>query len=469
MAKKKRAQKKPSSPGLFTRMTAFFKDPTTHTIFGLAVLFFALALFSASISFLINWRSDFSLSDQPLSELLQNPETKAHNIFGNLGFALAYSFVYKWFGISALLLAAFIGMIGMRITFMWKGLALLRFLRNAFFWVFWFMVTISFFAGEAYSVYAGGIGFYTNKWLLSVLGTLGTAVLLLFALLGFVAIRFKLTPNRLNGFLPKKKDRLETPVADSKPEEIATEPKPIQVDFDKKDEHLAVKEPKPTQEVMVHMPENEDAKPELNVAETDLEITVEEKPKEEVVSEKEINKKVKEFGEYDPKLDLSKFKLPTIDLLIDYGQSNITIDQDELEANKNRIVETLNNYKIDIAKIKATIGPTVTLYEIVPAAGVRISKIKNLEDDIALSLSALGIRIIAPIPGKGTIGIEVPNKKPQIVSMRQALASEKFQNAQMDLPIALGKTISNETMVADLAKMPHLLMAGATGRVNRWG
>ena len=144
--------------------------------------------------------------------------------------------------------------------------------------------------------------------------------------------------------------------------------------------------------------------------------------------------------------------------------SGITINQEELEANKNKIVDTLNNYKIGIANIKATIGPTVTLYEIVPDAGIRISKIKNLEDDIALSLSALGIRIIAPIPGKGTIGIEVPNQKPSIVSMRSVISASKFQNAEMELPIALGKTISNETFVVDLAKMPHLLMAGATGQ-----
>ncbi|MFN5704842.1 MAG: DNA translocase FtsK 4TM domain-containing protein [bacterium] len=174
---------------------------------------------------------------------------------------------------------------------------------------------------------------------------------------------------------------------------------------------------------------------------------------------------VKEFGEYDPTLDLSTYKYPPLDLLENYGSSTkISVNTEELERNKNKIVETLGHYSIEIAKIKATIGPTVTLYEIVPAAGVRISKIKNLEDDIALSLSALGIRIIAPIPGKGTIGIEVPNQTPEMVAMRSVLASEKYQHAQMDLPIALGKTISNEVFVADLAKMPHLLMAGATGQ-----
>ena len=169
-------------------------------------------------------------------------------------------------------------------------------------------------------------------------------------------------------------------------------------------------------------------------------------------------------GDFDPKADLSAYVFPEIDLLEKHGNDSITINNEELQANKDRILDTLKNYSIEIEKIKATIGPTVTLYEIVPAPGVRISKIKNLEDDIALSLSALGIRIIAPMPGKGTIGIEVPNQKPEVVSMRSIIASEKFQNTSFDLPIALGKTITNETFIADLAKMPHLLMAGATGQ-----
>ena len=178
------------------------------------------------------------------------------------------------------------------------------------------------------------------------------------------------------------------------------------------------------------------------------------------------DKLVDNFGRFDPKLELSKFQFPKLNLLKQYDSEKITIDKDELEENKNRIVETLGNYNISISNIKATIGPTVTLYEIIPDAGVRISKIKNLEDDIALSLAALGIRIIAPIPGKGTIGIEVPNKKPTVVSMHSVISAEKFQKSEMELPVAIGKTISNETLVFDLARMPHLLMAGATGQGN---
>ncbi len=200
--------------------------------------------------------------------------------------------------------------------------------------------------------------------------------------------------------------------------------------------------------------------------EEEIALEVEATPEKEILlTEDEINKKVEEFGEYDPTLDLGTYKFPTIDLLKQYDAAGGTkVDAETLEVNKNNIIETLRNYKIEIASIKATIGPTITLYEIVPAPGVRISKIKNLEDDIALSLAALGIRIIAPIPGKGTIGIEVPNPKPDIVSMHTAISSKAFQEAKMELPLALGKTITNETYTIDLAKMPHLLMAGATGQ-----
>ena len=200
-----------------------------------------------------------------------------------------------------------------------------------------------------------------------------------------------------------------------------------------------------------------------SVAQNSIDVQVE-VLEEKSESDRSINKKVKEFGEYDPKLDLSRFQLPKIDLLKQYGTGQITFDKVEIEQNKDNIVNTLRNYNIEIKEIKATIGPTVTLYEIVPAAGIRISKIKSLEDDIALSLAALGIRIIAPIPGKGTIGIEVPNANPQMVSMKQVIASKKFQEADMELPIAMGRTITNENFVFDLAKMPHLLMAGATGQ-----
>ena len=210
--------------------------------------------------------------------------------------------------------------------------------------------------------------------------------------------------------------------------------------------------------------DDSDSKIDSSESEESLEMEVEDVIEEESLDDNLSQSLLEKQGFFDPKLELSKYSFPSHDLLKDYGEGTITIDQEELEINKNKIVETLSNYKIGISKIKATVGPTVTLYEIVPEAGIRISKIKNLEDDIALSLSALGIRIIAPIPGKGTIGIEVPNQKPSVVSMRSVITSSKFQKAEMELPLALGKTISNETFVVDLTKMPHLLMAGATGQ-----
>jgi S-DNA-T family DNA segregation ATPase FtsK/SpoIIIE len=213
-------------------------------------------------------------------------------------------------------------------------------------------------------------------------------------------------------------------------------------------------------ETELEIEQNGTSTPDIEVADMSVEVA---KP-DAALDAEELNDLRKEFGDYDPTLDLSSYVLPPIDLLKEYGSSAVSVNKQELEDNKNKIVETLSHYKIDIAKIKATVGPTVTLYEIVPAPGVRISKIKNLEDDIALSLSALGIRIIAPIPGKGTIGIEVPNSKPEMVSMRSLIASEKFQNSDAELPIVMGKTITNETFTFDLTKMPHLLVAGATGQ-----
>jgi S-DNA-T family DNA segregation ATPase FtsK/SpoIIIE len=463
MARKKKKAAKPGAIVVFfNRVKEFGQNPTVHAALGLAVIFFSLALLMASISFLFNWQADYNLNDTSFGELLSNPDITSKNIFGTLGFKLAYNFVYRWFGISALLLALFIGALGLRITFRWRLQKPVRLLRNVAFLVLWLMIVIAYLSGETHTVFAGGIGFFLNQWLTSTIGMVGTGILLCFALGGYLVVRLRLTPEKLNKLLSRKPKEVAVEAAD---DAVTQEPEPAEKTVDFNVEESVADE---SRNQSIEIDEAVAPEPEIELPdppENDVPVTVETKTEEEQLTEKEIEKKLKEFGEYDPTLDLSNFKLPTIDLLKDYGQSsNITIDQDELEANKNRIVDTLNNYKIDIAKIKATIGPTVTLYEIVPAAGVRISKIKNLEDDIALSLSALGIRIIAPIPGRGTIGIEVPNKKPKIVSMRNALASEKFQNARMELPVALGKTINNETFVADLVKMPHLLMAGATGQ-----
>lgn len=331
-----------------------------------------------------------------------------------------------------------------------------------------------------YEIYFGLIGNKCYTFLYQYIGVIGIILLLIFTAFIYVIFTFNINFDFL-----KKKERPET--NDDDEENETTESEEEEEDNeDNKDEDEDENEEKekqtPEKPAKVHqtqyLDDDEDitgntekpienkpieTKPETAAEKTDeLEIEVADPTKE-----KQVKKNGEHFGLdtlFDPKLELSSFKLPTLDLLKDYGEDNSLVDKDELEANKKRIVETLSNYSIEIDKIKATIGPTVTLYEIVPAAGVRISKIKGLQDDIALSLAALGIRIIAPIPGRGTVGIEVPNKKPQTVSMRSIIGSEKFQKCGYALPFGIGKTISNESYVADLTKMPHILMAGATGQ-----
>jgi len=341
-------------------------------------------------------------------------------------------------------------------------------LGNVWFWgllgMVWYALLFGFLIPKK-PLFGGVVGFEINDYLKIYIGSTGIALLLIFCTIFYAAIRFKLTPERIASFLKSKKKATKEVLKDTllEQQEVANT---VNFSNDANDKPEIITEEKP----VVDDPNIVDFKPVTPVKEKapakELDVKIEiEKPKEEdTLVENLSDKLLKDFGEFDPTLELAKYKFPTLDLLLEYKNENITVNQEELELNKTKIVETLNNYKIGIASIKATIGPTVTLYEIVPDAGIRISKIKNLEDDIALNLAALGIRIIAPMPGKGTIGIEVPNKKPTVVSMKSVLASQKFQNAQMELPIALGKTISNETFVYDLAKMPHLLMAGATGQ-----
>ena len=304
---------------------------------------------------------------------------------------------------------------------------------------------------------AGGIGIFTEDLLNSAIGNLGTTLLLIAIVSLYIIIAFDINAEKIMYYFNKLKPELR--VKNQEKEEI------IDLPNTEKENIEEIKEEK--KETISETNEIE-ATEELSSTTTDKEneigINITDVKQEEVLSKSEIEKKLEELGEYDPTLELSQYKMPGMDLLNDYGDGKIEVDKADLEDKKNKIVETLGHYKIGIASISATIGPTITLYEIVPDAGVRISKIKNLEDDIALSLAAEGIRIIAPIPGKGTIGIEVPNKTKNTVSMLEVLKSEKFQNNDMALPIAFGKTISNETFVVDLAKMPHLLMAGATGQ-----
>ena len=456
-APKKKGQFRVSGPKLSAR---------NKIILGSFLMFFGLALLLAFTSALFTWQEDQSLLSQ-----LGNREVQAQNLLSKFGVALSNFFIYEGFGVSAFSLAFLTFLSGVYFFFSLNK----KPLQDLWFWGILVMIWLSVFFGffRSSSLLSGTVGFELNDYLQDYLGFIGTILLLSFLLLVYLVVRLKLTPEKILKSFRKTQETFDgkswnrseqSPVADSiatgnpepegeqenssRPEEKPQETKDKKEAANEKNEPVAGK-------VVIKSEDDPD----------DVEMEVETAVEEQV--EGGLSQKlVEDYGEFDPTLELKNFQFPTLELLKDHNVNGggITINQEELEENKNRIVETLKNYKIDIAQIKATVGPTVTLYEIIPEAGIRISKIKSLEDDIALSLSALGIRIIAPIPGKGTIGIEVPNKKSSIVSMRSVVASPRFQNAEMELPMALGKTISNETFVVDLAKMPHLLMAGATGQ-----
>ena len=430
-------------------------------VLGSFLFLLGLALLFSFISYFFTWQVDQSTLDS-----FSDRSMESQNWLNKFGAGIGDFFIYQGFGLAAFALAVLVTLTGFYYFFDKPK----KSLQSFWFWgiivMLWFSVFFGFFADKN-PLLGGMVGFELNDFLQDFIGMIGTILVLVFVAIVYFAVRLKLTPELIGQYLKSKKQAIssEFNTDDSDEREF------VDTAFDKDHIELPVEEDLEDIEEPVlttkSQPEPKPAPLEVNKPEEEenFEIEIEETVEEEELVENLSTKLVQDFGEFDPTLDLSNYKFPSIELLKDYtkGQS-ITIDQEELEENKNRIVDTLKNYKIDIAHIKATVGPTVTLYEIVPEAGVRISKIKNLEDDIALSLSALGIRIIAPIPGKGTIGIEVPNKNARIVSMRSAIASPRFQNAEMELPLTLGKTISNETFVVDLAKMPHLLMAGATGQ-----
>ncbi|MEJ1221714.1 FtsK/SpoIIIE family DNA translocase [Sediminicola sp. 1XM1-17] len=434
-------------------------------ILGSLLMLFSIALFFSFISFYFTWQADQSL----LSEFSDRNE-QAKNLLNKFGASISHFFVYKGFGLASLIFTFLFFITGLHLFLSLDKKGLLRKWIWGLVFIIWISITMGFFA-EKRPLLGGIVGYEMNDFLQDYAGKIGVFLLLLFGLTIILVRLFHFTPEAIINYFKQKSSSLaedfkrKPTVAPEDKEEEETIPEkegPVEVI----DTYTHKKDIPPLQmddaddgfKVEVGNDGDED--------EDDISMEVE-KIKEEVEDTELMSQKlVEDFGEFDPTLELGNYKFPTIELLDQHGASGggITINQEELEENKNKIVETLRNYKIGIAQIKATIGPTVTLYEIVPEAGVRISKIKNLEDDIALSLAALGIRIIAPIPGKGTIGIEVPNKNATIVSMRSVIASPKFQKAEMELPIAFGKTISNETFVVDLAKMPHLLMAGATGQ-----
>jgi len=454
MAKKKITTKKTVAKPRFKKTTSFFGSRQTQTIIGLFILLFSIFLLSSFISYLFNWQEDQS----ELSNFTDK-NIPVKNLLGKIGASISHFFIYKSVGIAALYLPILLFFSGLFIFL--KG-NLTR-VKKSWGWgilgILWVSISFGFFAAKN-SLLGGIIGYELNIYLQQFLGKTGLILALLFLFISYLVIRFKLTPEVIrNSFVKNRKSDSKTII-----EDISDKNK-TKSSFDLPVE----KTPPATKDTSSSSFEEISINKELDITITestessDVEIAIDQIVEENHVNENLSDKLVKDFGEFDPTLELSNYKFPTLNLLKDYNES-ISVDQEELELHKNRIVETLSNYNIGIERIKATVGPTVTLYEIVPEAGIRISKIKNLEDDIALSLAAMGIRIIAPIPGKGTIGIEVPNKKPTMVSMKSVISSTNFQNSEMELPIALGKTISNETFVVDLAKMPHLLMAGATGQ-----
>ena len=493
MAKKTQSTKKTTissdkKPSIF----AFLKTRQAQTILGSFLILFSLFLAIAFISFFFNWQEDQSTLTK-----LTDKTVRSKNLLGKIGANLSHFFIYKGFGIAAFIIAFQVFLTGIYSLFQKKLSKIIISWNWGLIAMLWVSVTLGF-LHKKYALLSGIIGFEINEFSRAFIGKTGLAILLAFFFIAYIVIRYKVT---FDQFIEKLKQRraakeaLELEKAENEPlqkvvvEDEKTEiAKPISLSSNKKEksvvelslenlkptiskhsdvtdtiEKLTLKvEKEPEPELKVEQPitiTKEETVADINDVDIDIAIGREEEHSTQNLSDK----LVKDFGEFDPTLELANFKFPTFNLLKQYNET-ISIDPEELEANKDRIVDTLKNYKIGIAEIKATVGPTITLYEIVPEAGIRISKIKNLEDDIALSLSALGIRIIAPIPGKGTIGIEVPNKKSTIVSMHSVISSKKFQESPMELPIALGKTISNETFVVDLAKMPHLLMAGATGQ-----
>ncbi|OFX26604.1 MAG: cell division protein FtsK [Bacteroidetes bacterium GWA2_31_9b] len=444
---------------------SFFTDERLKIILGVFTLFLAAFLTLAFVSYLFTWKADQSFQ---FENVFSSADIMVENWTGKAGAFLSNMFINKGFGISSFIFPFIFLVIGLRF-FKFRWFPLRRIIKIGLIACILTSILFGFLFGTAKgflgSGLGGGHGFFVSQWLNSLIGKVGTAFLLFGLILSFLlftsnkvvkwikAIIEKLfskkIPSEESTFIEDVVDKPEIEVPQINEEDIIEE----QID-----ENLVFTSRKKETPIV-------QVKPNINVSLTEdnnIELTI-----EESVHPDNLNGGFKslELQDYDPTLDLSSYKLPTIDLLDDYSKnSDGQINKDEIIANKNRIVETLANYKIQIDKIKATVGPTVTLYEIIPAPGVRISKIKNLEDDIALSLSALGIRIIAPIPGRGTIGIEVPNQNPEIVSMRSIITSKAFSETKYDLAIGLGKTISNETFVIDLAKMPHLLVAGATGQ-----
>lgn len=495
--------------------TSFFKDEKFQLALGWACLLISVFLLMSFISYLQTGKADQSVVESFLSDSIKSSGAEVKNWFGLMGASTAHFFIFKWFGIISLLIPPFLFITGMRIAYNKEIYSIRKSFVFTIFYLLWTSLLIGYVVLNSnemteWAFLSGGLGYELAIIGDSLMGW-GTTLFIAFLFLVFNMYFFDIT--RLPVLAGLQLPKFSLPKLDSQEEEIeeieqeSTENKPI------KDEGLSSVIAKVKQEVEAEDEQKENTnewqithskakkRTTKKTVEPDFEIELPAQPQQEVnptpspsvkeekitvqpasnsipskgpvmdedlgmvVEKAEFEETVTEVPEnYDPTLDLSKYKYPHPGLLIEYPTKEVTVTKEELAANKDKIVETLINFKIGISSIKATIGPTVTLYEIIPEAGVKISKIKNLEDDIALSLAALGIRIIAPIPGRGTIGIEVPNKNREMVDARSVITTEKFMKSDRELPVVLGKTISNEVFVTDLAKMPHLLMAGATGQ-----
>ncbi|HEX2394482.1 MAG TPA: DNA translocase FtsK 4TM domain-containing protein [Bacteroidales bacterium] len=446
MAKKKSTEEKNGK----RHTGSWFTDERFKVTLGIIISGFAVLLFISFVSYLFTWKTDQSFNWE---RVFSEPDYKVDNWSGKLGAYFSNLFINRWFGVASLavpLMLLLLGFALMKVKIKHLGFYLRVLFAGMIILSVWLGYILSDFNGILGSGLGGKHGLYISEWLRSFAGIIGTGLILIAATLIFLVFSNRNTIDWFRKIFSYRPAFTKAEKAVQSEPPLFAQPQPAADDSDlvfetefnrhERGNPVSIEQKKIEEDVELVIGNNDDVK------------------------EADEPENYELLDDYDPTLDLSQYKMPSLDLLEKHDSENSSVTNEELISNKNKIVETLSNYKIQIDKIKATIGPTVTLYEIVPAPGVRISKIKSLEDDIALSLAALGIRIIAPMPGKGTIGIEVPNQNPEIVSMRSVLSSRKFQESNFELPVAMGKTISNETYVFDLAKMPHLLLAGATGQ-----
>lgn len=480
-SKNKAKSKKKASVKL--EFLGFLQNKNFQRISGIFLVFIALIMLFSFLSYLFTWKVDDNVFSFSTSEILFNKDIKVANKLGKVGAILSNLFIKQSFGVASFVFILLFAQFGLRLL----GIRFLSIKKTVFhsIWTILLISTLTAYIlfNSEFIILGGNYGhIMANEWLRLWFGNIGAGIFIVLCILTYLTLRFKIKWNFIVDKLKtdtvnstekeensietssiQKENSLKTTQADGKEiNEKAEQPSP-QIDLT----NSTLEEEEKVETGKSISPENKEEKQK----EEGVDFTIHHNPEEEesALENTEENNNEQSIDKlkdnpFDPKKGLSNYVFPTTDYLDNHGSNNININKDELSANKDQIVNTLRNYKIEIDKITATVGPTITLYEIIPAPGVRISKIKNLEDDIALSLSALGIRIIAPIPGRGTIGIEVPNQEAQIVSMLSIINSEKFKNNNLELPIGLGKTIDNKAYIVDLTKMPHLLMAGATGQ-----